>query len=66
MSGWHRQQDALEWFVARIVEDSLLYLEAPIKRVTGYDTIIPFFANEKTFLPDVGKIVKATIETVRF
>lgn len=52
--------------VARIVEDSLLYLEAPIKRVTGYDTIIPFFANEKTYLPDAGKVIKAAVETVRF
>lgn len=52
--------------VARIVEDSLMYLEAPIKRVTGYDTIIPFFANEKAFLPDAGRVVKAAVETVRF
>lgn len=52
--------------VARIVEDSLLYLEAPIKRVTGYDTIIPFFANEQAYLPDAGKVVKAALETVRF
>ena len=52
--------------VARIVENSLLYLEAPIKRVTGYDTIIPFFANEMTYLPDAGKVVKATVETVNF
>lgn len=52
--------------VARIVEDSLLYLEAPIRRVTGYDTIIPFFANEKAYLPDAGKIIQATMETVKF
>ncbi len=52
--------------VARIVEKSLLYLEAPIRRVTGYDTIIPFFANEKTWLPDAGKVVQATVETVNF
>jgi pyruvate dehydrogenase E1 component beta subunit len=52
--------------VARIVEESLLYLEAPIKRVTGFDTIIPFFANEQTYLPDAGRIVKATLETVSF
>lgn len=52
--------------VARIVEDSLMYLEAPIKRVTGFDTIIPFFANEKAFLPDAGRVVKAAVETVRF
>ncbi len=52
--------------VARIVEESLLYLEAPIKRVTGYDTVIPFFANERTFLPDAGKVVKAAVETMKF
>lgn len=52
--------------IARIVEDSLLYLEAPIQRVTGFDTTIPFFANEQTYLPDAGRIVKAAVETVRF
>ena len=52
--------------IARVVEDSLLYLEAPIKRVTGYDTIIPFFANEKAYMPDPGRVVKAALETVRF
>lgn len=52
--------------VARIVEESMLFLEAPIKRVTGFDTIIPFFANERNFIPDVGRVVKATVETVRF
>lgn len=52
--------------VARIVEDSLLFLEAPVKRVTGFDTIIPFFANERNFLPDAGRVVRAALETVRF
>lgn len=52
--------------IARIVEDSLLYLEAPVKRVTGYDTIIPYFANELTYLPDTNRIVQAALETARF
>jgi pyruvate dehydrogenase E1 component beta subunit len=52
--------------VARVVEESLLYLEAPIKRVTGYDTIIPYFQNELTYLPDTGRVVEAALETVRF
>jgi len=52
--------------VARIVEDSLLYLEAPIRRVTGFDTIIPFFINEKTYLPDVGRVIQAAREVVNF
>ena len=52
--------------IARIVEESLLYLEAPVKRVTGFDTTIPFFANEKSYLPDAGRVVKAALETARF
>ncbi len=52
--------------VARIVEHSLLYLEAPVRRVTGFDTIIPYFANERTYLPDAGRVVQAVLETVRF
>jgi len=52
--------------VARIVDGSLLYLEAPIRRVTGFDTIIPFFANEKAFLVDSRRVVQAALETARF
>ena len=52
--------------VARIVEDSLVYLEAPVKRVTGYDKVIPYFQNELTYLPETGRIVQGTLETVRF
>lgn len=52
--------------VARIVEESLLFLEAPVKRVTGFDTVIPYFANELTFIPDAGRVVKASLETMRF
>lgn len=46
---------------ARITEDDhdLLYLEAPIKRVAGYDTIVPLPANEEVYLPDSGDIVEA-------
>jgi pyruvate dehydrogenase E1 component beta subunit len=52
--------------VARIVEESLLYLEAPVRRVTGFDTIMPYFTNELTYLPDAGRVVEAALETVRF
>ena len=33
--------------IARINEHALLYLEAPVKRVTGFDLPIPYFAREK-------------------
>ena len=52
--------------IARINEEVLLYLEAPIKRVTGYDTPIPYFAREKYYLPDANKIMFAARETLSF
>jgi pyruvate dehydrogenase E1 component beta subunit len=52
--------------VARIVEDSSLYLEAPVQRVTGFDTIMPYFQSELTYLPDTGRVIQAALQTVRF
>jgi len=52
--------------VARLVEKSFLYLEAPIKRVTGYDVIIPLFHREKDYLPNAQRIVRAAKETLSF
>jgi pyruvate dehydrogenase E1 component beta subunit len=45
--------------IARINEHALYYLEAPIARVTGYDTPIPYFSKEKVYLPDADRIVNA-------
>jgi len=45
--------------MARIVENALMYLEAPIQRVTGYDLVMPFFNLERYYLPDSAKIVSA-------
>jgi pyruvate dehydrogenase E1 component beta subunit len=52
--------------IARINEHALLYLEAPVKRVTGYDVPIPYFAREKAYLPDVDKVLAAARETLAF
>lgn len=45
--------------VARLVEKSFFYLEAPVARVTGYDVVIPLFSREKYYLPGVPRIVDA-------
>jgi pyruvate dehydrogenase E1 component beta subunit len=52
--------------VARLVEKSFLYLEAPIRRVTGYDVVIPLYQREKDFIPDVKRIVRGARETLDF
>lgn len=52
--------------VARIVENSLMHLEAPIRRVTGYDVQFPYFAREQAFLPNADRIKRATREVLAF
>jgi pyruvate dehydrogenase E1 component beta subunit len=50
--------------VTRIMEKAFYYLEAPIARVTGYDVLIPLFAHEKAYLPDVPRIVRAATKVL--
>ncbi len=45
--------------VARIVEDAFDYLEAPVLRVTGYDTPYPPATIEAHYLPSVERILAA-------
>ncbi len=44
---------------SRLMEKAFYYLEAPIERVTGYDTIIPMFSREKAYLPNEQRILRA-------
>lgn len=55
----HRSYGPAGEVIARLIEESFWYLEAPIRRVTGYDTIVPFFAREQAYLPDADRIVDA-------
>ena len=52
--------------VARINEKALIYLEAPVQRVTGFDTIMPLPKLEKYYLPDAGRVIEAANRTVNF
>ncbi len=46
--------------IAAIVAEHGLYdLEAPIQRVTGYDTVMPLFKLERDYIPSVRRIVDA-------
>lgn len=51
---------------ARIAEQGLMSLLAPIKRVTGFDTIMPYYKNEMHYLPRVEDIVDAAKETMEY
>ncbi|MEJ5365716.1 MAG: alpha-ketoacid dehydrogenase subunit beta [Desulfosoma sp.] len=49
---------------ARLVEKAFYFLEAPVRRVAGYDLIMPLFAREQAYLPNAGRIVRAVKETL--
>ncbi len=61
-----RRCGAAAEIIARIVENTLMFLEAPIRRVTGYDLVMPFFAMERHYLPNPNKVVAAVREVVSF
>jgi pyruvate dehydrogenase E1 component beta subunit len=41
---------------ARVQEQCFLHLEAPVQRVTGFDTIMPYYKLELDYLPDAKRI----------
>jgi pyruvate dehydrogenase E1 component beta subunit len=49
-----------------IHERSMLDLEAPVGRVTGYDVPFPQFANEDDYLPSVDRIVAGARKVLDF
>ncbi len=49
---------------AIVAEEGLYDLVAPIKRVTGYDTVVPLYRLENEFIPSVARIVDAVKETL--
>ena len=44
---------------AQLAEKALFDLQAPVMRVTGYDTIMPYFKLEKHYIPSVPRILDA-------
>ncbi len=52
--------------VSRLVESVFLSLEAPVRRVTGFDVPIPYFAREHDYLPDAARVLAAARETLAF
>ena len=52
--------------VARIVEKSLMHLEAPVRRLTGFDVQFPYFARERAFLPSAERVAQAAREVLAF
>ncbi len=51
---------------ASIAEDMILYLKAPIIRVTGYDVVMPLPKLEDYYMPTIERIKKGIEEVMRY
>ncbi len=51
---------------ATIAEDAMLYLKAPIIRVTGYDVVMPLPKLEDYYMPTVERIRKGIEEGMKY
>jgi 2-oxoisovalerate dehydrogenase E1 component subunit beta len=49
---------------ARLADEGLMSLFAPIKRISGYDTIMPLAKLESAYLPQTNRIVAAAREVL--
>lgn len=53
--------------VLAIINDfSFLYQKAPVERVTGFDTPVPYFGYEDYYLPDTGRVLEAIERAAAF
>jgi pyruvate dehydrogenase E1 component beta subunit len=50
---------------ATVAEKALYDLHAPVRRITGYDTVMPYFKLEHDYIPSVARIadgIRATVQ----
>jgi pyruvate dehydrogenase E1 component beta subunit len=52
--------------IARLNDEALLYLEAPVRRLTGYDVVTPYFGREQSYIPTAGRVTRGILETLDF
>lgn len=51
---------------AQVMEQALLYLKAPVERVTGFDTVMPLPKGEHFYLPDARRILRGVRKMLAF
>ncbi|MBU6412917.1 MAG: alpha-ketoacid dehydrogenase subunit beta [Planctomycetes bacterium] len=49
-----------------IQEHCFLHLQAPVQRVTGFDTVMPYYKLELDYLPDAKKIAEAIQQCMQY
>jgi pyruvate dehydrogenase E1 component beta subunit len=61
-----RSYGAAAEIVACMNDQALMYLEAPVKRITGYDVVTPYFGRENLYIPTVGRVRRGIEEVLDF
>ncbi len=51
---------------AQLAERGMMFLKAPVQRITGYDTIVPYARLEKFYLPNEKQICEAVHTAMEF
>ncbi len=51
---------------AQLAEHALMFLHAPVQRVTGYDSVIPYYKLEKLYIPSVERIINAVQHVLEY
>ena len=51
---------------ALVADKGLDYLKAPVKRVTGFDTVVPLGKMEDSYIPSAERIAKAAVELAKY
>ncbi|TDJ32392.1 MAG: alpha-ketoacid dehydrogenase subunit beta [Gammaproteobacteria bacterium] len=49
---------------AELAEKAFMHLLAPVRRVTGFDTVMPLFRMEKQYMPSTKRIVKTVLDVM--
>ena len=52
--------------IARINEKALLSLDAPVERITGFDTVFPLYKLEQHYLPGPDRILRGVRKVMAF
>jgi pyruvate dehydrogenase E1 component beta subunit len=51
---------------AIVQEQCFMHLEAPVQRVTGFDTVMPYYKLELEYLPDANRVRQSIEDAVEF
>ncbi|EJL39686.1 pyruvate/2-oxoglutarate dehydrogenase complex, dehydrogenase component beta subunit [Brevibacillus sp. CF112] len=52
--------------ISIINDEALIYLKAPVKRITGFDVPVPQFSIEDDYLPTPVRVMSGIVETLTF